>query len=211
MADFINTVDVVGDDVLTDSIIDRSVTEYNDNRVTAVCRYAFGYCEKLTSVNIPNATTLVWGAFQNCASLVNIIAPAVVTSEDYSFNGCSALTNVKLESLSAIKSSTFGNCKSLRIADFPVASSIGNRSFQSCSSLIALVLRITAGTVYANSSSCLSGTPIASGTGYIYVPSDLVDRYKSATNWSTYAAQFRALEDYTVDGTVTGELDPNKI
>ena len=53
--------------------------------------------------------------------------------------------------------------------------------------------------------------PIASGAGYIYVPAALVDSYKVATNWSTYAAQFRALEDYTVDGTTMGELDPNKI
>lgn len=39
----------------------------------------------------------------------------------------------------------------------------------------------------------------------------LVDTYKADTNWSTYAAQFRALEDYTVDGTITGELDESKI
>jgi hypothetical protein len=52
---------------------------------------------------------------------------------------------------------------------------------------------------------------IAKGTGYVYVPRSLVDSYKSATNWSTYANQFRALEDYTVDGTITGELDESKI
>lgn len=50
-----------------------------------------------------------------------------------------------------------------------------------------------------------------SGTGYIYVPRALVDTYKAATNWSTIADQFRALEDYTVDGTITGELDESKI
>jgi hypothetical protein len=39
----------------------------------------------------------------------------------------------------------------------------------------------------------------------------LVDEYKAATNWSTYAGRIRALEDYTVDGTITGELDESKI
>ena len=29
-----------------------------------------------------------------------------------------------------------------------------------------------------------------------YVPTSLVDTYKSATNWSTYAEQIRAIEDY---------------
>ena len=57
----------------------------------------------------------------------------------------------------------------------------------------------------------IQNTPINTGTGYIYVPSALVDSYKSATNWSTYATQFRALEDWTVDGTITGELDWDKI
>jgi hypothetical protein len=54
-------------------------------------------------------------------------------------------------------------------------------------------------------------TKIASGTGYIYVPAARVNNYKSATYWKDYAAQIRALEDYTVDGTITGALDPNKI
>jgi hypothetical protein len=45
-------------------------------------------------------------------------------------------------------------------------------------------------------SGLLSYTPIETGTGYIYVPSALVDQYKAATNWSTYASQIRAIEDY---------------
>jgi hypothetical protein len=60
----------------------------------------------------------------------------------------------------------------------------------------------------------VSGYPnsaIADGKGYIYVPRTLVNSYKTATNWSVYANQFRALEDYTVDGTITGELDESKI
>lgn len=32
--------------------------------------------------------------------------------------------------------------------------------------------------------------------GYIYVPDALVDSYKAATNWSTYASQIRPLSEY---------------
>lgn len=53
------------------------------------------------------------------------------------------------------------------------------------------------------------------GTGFtnthFYVRRALVDEFKTATNWSTYADMYRALEDYTVDGTATGELDMSKI
>ena len=76
--------------------------------------------------------------------------------------------------------------------------------------LIALILRSETMATLAGTNA-LSSTPIASGTGYIYVPSALIEDYKVATNWSTYADQFRALEDYTVDGTITGELDESKI
>jgi hypothetical protein len=45
--------------------------------------------------------------------------------------------------------------------------------------------------------------------GYIYVPRAMIETLSSATNWS--ALQFRAIEDYTVDGTTTGELDLAKM
>jgi hypothetical protein len=54
-------------------------------------------------------------------------------------------------------------------------------------------------------------SPLYLGKGYIYIPSALIENYKGATDWSNYADQFRALEDYTVDGTITGELDETKI
>lgn len=53
--------------------------------------------------------------------------------------------------------------------------------------------------------------PTGAKDGYIYVPRNMCDTLKSSTNWSTYADQIRALEDYTVDGTTTGDLDESKV
>ena len=51
--------------------------------------------------------------------------------------------------------------------------------------------------------------------GYVYVPRALIASYQTATNWATlyttHPNVFRALEDYTVDGTITGEFDESKI
>ena len=80
-----------------------------------------------------------------------------------------------------------------------------------CTALTAVILRNEDFVVTLLGSDAFSYSAIASGTGYIYVPSALLATYKAATNWSTYAAQFRGLEDYTVDGTTTGELDETKI
>jgi hypothetical protein len=46
------------------------------------------------------------------------------------------------------------------------------------------------------SSENLTNSKIANGNGYIYVPDDLVDDYKAATNWNAYANQIKPLSEY---------------
>jgi hypothetical protein len=86
VADFINTVDIVGDDALTDSIIYRSITEFNDNLITSIGLYALYQCTALTSVNLPNVTSIYGNAFGGCSSLTTIIlrSPTVCTLADRS-------------------------------------------------------------------------------------------------------------------------------
>ena len=152
MSDFVPTIDTLGDAALTDSILDRSITEFLDNLATSIGDSAFRDCTKLTSVSLPAATSISTSAFYSC----------------------SALTSISL----------------------PAATSIGSSAFYNCSKLEALILENADAVCQLSSTSALSGTLIASGTGYIYVPSALVDTYKAATNWSTYANQIRAIEDY---------------
>lgn len=47
------------------------------------------------------------------------------------------------------------------------------------------------------STSVFDDTPIADGTGSIYVPDALVEQYKVATNWAIYADQIKPLSEYT--------------
>lgn len=175
--------------IVDDSIITRKISgEYRNNRVTKVGYYAFDECLLLTAVSFPLVTSIQNGSFYGCEMLATIDFPQAIYVEGYAFHGCKALTT----------------------ADFPAATYIGSNTFYNCSSLSALILRSEAIGKLSNTNA-FKGTLIASGTGYIYVPRALVNSYKAATNWSTYAAQFRALEDYTVDGTTTGELDETKI
>ena len=101
------------------------------------------------------------------------------------------------------------------------ASGSSNMFFK-CYSLKAVIIRKFGINYVLNSNSLIgchhfTGTveapynPTGAKDGYIYVPRNMVDTLKSATNWSTYADQIRALEDYTVDGTTTGELDESKV
>ena len=175
--------------VVSRKIIDRSISgDYVNDRVTSIGRYTFISCSKLTSVDFPAVTNIGDEAFISCYKLTSVDFPAVTSIGGYAFSGCTNLTSV----------------------DFPVVTSIGSFAFISCSQLTALILR-SENVCTLSATNALNSTPIASGTGYIYVPRALVDSYKEATNWSAYAARFRALEDYTVDGTITGELDESKI
>jgi hypothetical protein len=129
------------------------------------------------------------------------------------FYCCGSIKNIygDLTNVEIIGQGCFQN-SSLEKFDYycPNLTQIQNNAFNGCSYLIALTLNGNAVVSLANTSA-LNSTPIKNGTGYIYVPKALVEDYKGATNWTTYANQFRALEDYTVDGTITGKLDESKI
>ena len=166
MSEFVNTVEVMGDDALTDAIIQRTLSgSFNDDQVTKIRGNAFRWCESLTSVNFR----------------------AAVTCEGEAFAWCSKLATVDFSSIENLDGGAFGWCYALK----------------------TLIIRNTASV--CTLSATMGSTIIHTGAGHIYVPSALVDAYKEATNWSTYASKIRALEDYTVDGTITGDLDETKI
>ena len=177
---------------------------------TSIGDNAFNGCSQLTTIDFPVATSISRGAFYNCSQLTTADFPMATSTGEIAFYGCSKLATIDFPMATSISRSAFNGCSQLTTADFPVATSIGESAFYSCSKLNALALRSQSLCSLSNSNAFTS-TPIYSGAGYIYVPSSLLDSYKSATNWSTYATQFRALEDYTVDGTITGELDADKI
>lgn len=142
---------------------------------------------------------------------VDLVNNQAATVGAKAFNNCPNLVYVDLHAVTSIGDYAFENCKALKTANFPAVTSIGKNAFYGCTALVTLILRNTYKVATLSNAAAFGNMPIQSGRGYIYVPRALVDGYKAATNWSTYAAQFRSLEDYTVDGTVTGELDPNKI
>ena len=43
----------------------------------------------------------------------------------------------------------------------------------------------------------LRGSKIASGTGYIYVPDNLVDSYKADSNWAALSAKIKGISEYS--------------
>lgn len=174
-----------------------------------ITMYVCQHCVSLKGISLPMATGIGLTSFGGCTSMVSAYLPEVNTIGNSSFSDCNNLSDVYAPKALKIENTAFKSC-ALEKADFPLVASMGNNCFNGCAFLTALVLRKNQVCTLGGTNNFTS-TPIASGTGYIYVPAALVDSYKAATNWAAYANQFRSLEDYTVDGTITGELDPEKI
>lgn len=165
-----------------------------------ISAYAFFGCSKLTSVSLPSLTKLNDRVFSGCTKLTSVDLPTVTeiptNNGSYTFYNCTSLTSIYLPALQTTGSFTFYSCTSLATVDLPMATSIGAQLFNRCSSLETLILRATDAIATLGHTNAFTSTPIASGTGYIYVPSSLVDTYKADSKWSTYADQIRAIEDY---------------
>lgn len=174
----------------------------------------FNDCNSLRSISLPNyignngdnsSLSII-----RCTSLKDVNLPVATITP--SFNGCTSLETITLPCVTSVMYQIFQGCTKLRVIDLPSCVNTGSYyTYLNCTSLEALILRSTTMCAYDGNGTTFQNSGIVNGTGYIYVPSALIDSYKADNNWSKYAAQFRVLENYTVDGTITGELDESKI
>ena len=216
MTDFQNTIDLLGDDVVARAIAKKTISEFNDDKLTSIKKYAFYSCPDLKSVDLPNVTSIGENAFEDCDMLTSVNFKNVTSIGKYAFMSCAALANVNFPNVTSVVDSAFRGCTSLTSVDLPNVTRMPYQVFYGCSQLTTVILRST--TLCENSSGYnLMNTPFYTGGqgGTLLVPRDLVENYKTATTWKTLwdygHNRFLALEDYTIDGTITGEIDWDKL
>lgn len=73
MSEFINTADVIGDDEMCDQIIQRTVTEYRENRIAKIGQYAFSGCTALSVVDVPEVTSIEANSLNGCSALEALV------------------------------------------------------------------------------------------------------------------------------------------
>ena len=167
---------------------------------TVISGNAFYNCSSLSSVYAPNCTLISVGTFYGCRNLISIDLPSVTQIMDSAFYNCVSLKYVSIPKCQLISGQPFGATygafgrAALESIDLPVCSGISHNAFQGNQSLSQITLGYSS-VCYLYNTNAFTATPIASGTGSIYVPASLVDRYKSATNWSVFSSQIFSIPE----------------
>ena len=172
----VNIESAGGNTTIEDALVTRSLSgAYVNNRVTSIGTEGLR-ATQISSLHCENVTTVGGEALRDCKNLVSIYLPKCKTLTGYAVGICPLLERADLDSIETIQAYSFYNCPKLT----------------------TVVIRTTSKVCTLANVNAFTGSGIASGTGYIYVPDDLVDSYKTASNWSTYANQIKGLSELEV-------------
>ena len=184
--------------------------------ITSIDNSAFYHCYSLNSIVVPSSVTSIGNfAFYYCYSLESITIPKGITSIGNSaFYYCSSLNRIAVpSSVTSIADNAFNSCYSLASITIPNdVTSIGNSAFYYCVSLVKITITRSVTSISANAFyNCYgmamydftqhTSVPTLSGANAfrniptdckIKVPASLLNSWKAATNWSTYATNIVA-------------------
>lgn len=193
----------------------NDITYVNMPNATSIGPYCFYFCTRLVTISLPNVTTLGNDAFTQCGLLTTVDLPSLINLGKNAFKDLAKLTTVNIPNVEQIEQAAFRGCSKLTSFDLHNVKTIQKEAFYG-SALKTLIIRSAALCTLANIDS-FTNTVFASGKsgGTLLVPRALIDSYKTANVWSTIYGygtnRFLALEDYTIDGTINGDIDWDKL
>lgn len=191
------------------------IEEFNEfekfTGVTTLDNKSFTNCSNLASIDISNVE-IIYGNASIAAfyksGLQEVYAPNLKelklssSSAQYSAHFCGSSIKrvtslgeiVEIEGGNATYGA-FGSCPYLEFVRLPhTLSLIGHSTFRK-SPLLSVVI-CEADVPPTLEAAVFYDTPIASGTGYIYVPDASVDAYKAATNWAQFSDVIKPISEY---------------
>ena len=180
---------------------------YVNDKITSLRPYAFAVCDYLTSISLPNCTTFTfleadYGCyFRNADSLKTIDIPNLTTIENGArcFNWCKSLKEFDAPNLTSVTntSTMFSYCTSIRKINLPKlgGTTLSANTFPNCYNLEELILGGNELNPLANVNAFSNTGSNVIGGFKVYVPDDLVESYRTATNWSNFADQIKPISE----------------
>lgn len=174
---------------------DRKIGTLLSTEITKVRDYGLYERESLMAIDLPNCINVGSYAFSYCTALENVNLPECINVGKSAFNHCEKLQNVNIPKCTIIKDSTFQYCNFKKI-DLNFVEKIEAWAFWNCTALECVKILNTETVCALANINALSRTLIEAGNGYIYVPDELIEQYRTATNWSAFANQIKPLSEY---------------
>lgn len=213
-----------------------NLTQVSIPKVTKICYGAFQSCQKLELPELPSGiVTIEQNGFTTCSKCTVKNFPITLTTiGNQAFQGCYGLTEVIFNSDVTFGTQVFYNSINIEKAYFGGKTTLGNntfygvsalkevefansnpvtipaQTFYNCTRLVTLILRSTTLSPLS-ATSAFTNTPIVTGLGYVYVDDSLIDSYKTATNWSTYANKIKGISELGVTSIEIKCDDINKV
>ena len=199
-------------DIRLKDIVEGTLTEIVDDTITEVGAYTF-YCNKnFTKVELPNCTKVGNYAFQS-SNASTVIMPKLEIAGTSAFSSCKVtevnfplLTSGNFSSCSELTRAIFDNidnpnfklCKKLVYCDLGTKiTTISGEAFSNTTNLTTLIIRNPSVVVTLSDNPFLYSE--VRDTGFIYVPDDLVESYKTASGWSNEADRIKGLSELEGD------------
>ena len=152
---------------------------------------AFAYCYMIQSISVPSGVVSVGpSAFYSCRNLISITLPSGLTSIGTgAFAGCKLLQSITIPSgVTKIFANTFDYCSLLQSMTIPSGvTMISSYAFRGC-------INISEYHVLPTTPPTLSGSNVFSSIAsdcVIYVPSSVLNTYKTATYWSYFSSKMQ--------------------
>lgn len=159
------------------------LTTFSDQDIYLVRDSAFRGFTALEQVCVPCATAIGHDAFNGCTSLESFKTANCASIGDMAFYGCTSLVDVAASSVRELGDHAFARCTSLKRIDIPNAEKIGAGAFRWCTSL--RYVKLLGDEFCSLGDSTVFGS--CSSLEAVYVPSDLLETYQTASHWTTYA------------------------
>lgn len=163
----------------------QKVESINLPNLTTAGSYVFFRCEKAETINVPNMTSIGYQGLYGCDLVKHLNLPKVTSTSEQGCYGCYNLESIRfLSNIYSFGSSHFANCYSLKaliIGGSTMTNIFNTNTFNNCYHLLGTVNE--------------TYNPNGDKDCFIYVHDNLLEKYKSATNWATYADQIKPISE----------------
>lgn len=168
--------------------------------ITYIGSNAFANCDSLREITLPASLNYISsGTFTDCQNLQKVdMKDGVTRINSNAFQECNSLSEIIFsKNLQQIEIHAFWYCYALKEVDLPESISyISHMAFYQCNALNKVIIRATS--VPSGDSSMF----YPSSNVKIYVIDDLVNTYKTASYWSSYASRIYAISTLEAEATV---------